>query len=207
GKLGVRAGDTGWLSFNNLRVPVENRIGEEGEGFKIAMSAIDQGRFTVAAGAVGTIRASTEASLKYAHERQAFGQEIGRYELVKQLIARMVAGEEASRLLVMRSAELKNRGGRNTKETSLAKWVACNHAFEAANDAIEIHGAYGYSNEYPVERYLRNARGAQLYEGTNEIHTIMQGDYALGYRVDRPLRCPQPPAQPFEEEAKQAAKA
>ncbi|MDI3341932.1 MAG: acyl-CoA dehydrogenase family protein [Sphaerobacter sp.] len=201
GKLGVRAGDTGWLNFQNVRVPVENRIGEEGEGFKIAMSAIDQGRFTVAAGAVGLIRAAMEASIKYCHEREAFGQPIGKFELVQQMIAKMVAGYEASRLLVMRAAELKNRGIRNTRETSLAKWFACDKAFEAANDAIQIHGAYGYSNEYPVERYMRNARGAVIYEGTREIHQILQAEYALGYRTDRPLRCPQPPAQAWESEA------
>ncbi len=198
GKLGVRAGDTGWIAFNNVRVPAENMIGEEGEGFKIAMSAIDQGRFTVAAGAVGLIRASLEASTRYCHEREAFGQEIGQFQLVKQMIAKMVAGLESSRLLVMQAAELKNRGDRNTRETSLAKWVACDHAFNAANDAIQIHGAFGYSSEYPVERYMRNARGAVIYEGTREIHQLLQGDYALGYRVDRPLRNPQPPAQAWE---------
>lgn len=203
GKLGVRAGDTGWINFNNVRVPVENRIGEEGEGFKIAMSAIDQGRFTVAAGAVGLIRASLEASIKYCEEREAFGQPIGQFQLVQQMIAKMVAGMEASQLLVMKAASLKNRGIRNTKETSLAKWFACDAAFEAANDAIQIHGAYGYSNEYPVERYMRNARGAVIYEGTREIHQLIQAGYALGHRVDRPLRCPQPPAQAWEsEEAK-----
>ncbi len=200
GKLGVRAGDTGWLNFNNVRVPVEYRIGEEGEGFKIAMSAIDQGRFTVAAGAVGLISASLNASLKYCHEREAFGQEIGKFELVQQMIAKMVAGYESSRLLVLQASELKNRGIRNTKETSLAKWVACDHAFNAANDAIQIHGAYGYSSEYPVERYMRNSRGAVIYEGTREVHQLVQGGYALGYRVDRPLRCPQPPAQAWEKE-------
>ncbi len=200
GKLGVRAGDTGWINFNNVRVPVENRIGEEGEGFKIAMSAIDQGRFTVAAGAVGLIKASLDASLKYCHEREAFGQEIGQFELVQQMIAKMVAGYESSRLLVLQAANLKNRGIRNTKETSLAKWVACDNAFNAANDAIEIHGAYGYSNEYPVERYMRNSRGAVIYEGTREVHQLVQAGYALGYRVDRQLRCPQPPSQAFEKE-------
>jgi glutaryl-CoA dehydrogenase (non-decarboxylating) len=204
GKLGVRAGDTGWLNFNNVRVPVENRIGEEGEGFKIAMSAIDQGRFTVAAGAVGLIRASLDASLKYCHEREAFGQEIGHFELVQQMIARMVAGYETSRLLVLQAAELKNRGTRNTRETSLAKWHACDQAFNAANDAIQVHGAYGYSSEYPVERYMRNARGAVIYEGTREIHQLLQAEYALGYRSDRSLRCPQPPAQSWETEAAHA---
>ncbi|TVR75786.1 MAG: butyryl-CoA dehydrogenase [Sphaerobacteraceae bacterium] len=197
-KLGVRAGDTGWIAFNNVRVPAENMIGEEGEGFKIAMSAIDQGRFTVAAGAVGLIRASLDASRSYCHEREAFGQEIGQFQLVKQMVSKMVAGYETSRLLVMQAAELKNRGERNTRETSLAKWVSCDQAFNAANDAIQIHGAYGFSGEYPVERYMRNSRGAVIYEGTREIHQLLQADYALGYRADRPLRCPQPPAQAWE---------
>jgi glutaryl-CoA dehydrogenase (non-decarboxylating) len=198
GKLGVRAGNTGWLAFNNVRVPKENLIGEEGEGFKIAMTCIDQGRFTVAAGAVGLTQACLDASVKYCHEREAFGQEIGQFQLIQQKIAYMVAGLEASRLLVMQAAELKNRGIRNTRETGLAKWYACDVALKSADEAIQVHGSYGYSNEYPVERYWRNARGAVIYEGTREIHQIMQASYALGYRVDRPLRCPQPPAQGFE---------
>lgn len=207
GKMGVRAGNTGWLAFNNVRVPVENRIGEEGEGFKIAMSCIDQGRFTVGAGGVGLIQASLDASLKYCHEREAFGQEIGQFQLIQQKIAYMVAGLEASRLLVMQAAELKNRGIRNTRETSLMKWYACDAALEAANDAIQVHGSYGYSNEYPVERFWRNSRGAVIYEGTREIHTILQADYALGYRQDKPLRCPQPPAEGFENEGRLAVAA
>jgi len=198
GKLGVRAGNTGELAFNNVRVPIENRIGEEGEGFKIAMSCIDQGRFTVAAGACGLTRACLDASVKYANERYAFGQPIGKFELVQQMIAKMVAGYEASWLLTMRAAELKNRGIRNTRETSLAKWYACDVALRSADDAIQIHGAYGYSNEYPVERFWRNARGAVIYEGTREVHTILQAEYALGYRKDKPLRRPQPPAVGFE---------
>lgn len=204
GKLGVRAGNTGELAFNNVRIPVENRIGEEGEGFKIAMSCIDQGRFTVAAGAVGLTRAALDASVRYANERETFGVPIGNHQLVKQMIAKMVAGEQASRLLVMQAAELKNRGIRNTKETSLAKWYACDVALQSADDAVQVHGSYGFSNEYPVERYLRNARGAVIYEGTREIHTLLQADYALGYREDRPLRCPQPPAVGFESEAREA---
>jgi len=201
GKLGVRAGNTGELAFSNVRVPVENRIGEEGEGFKIAMSCIDQGRFTVAAGAVGLTRACLDASVKYANERHAFGQPIGKFELVQQMIARMVAGYEAARLLTMQAAELKNRGVRTTRETSLAKWYACDVALKSADDAIQVHGAYGYSNEYPVERFWRNARGAVIYEGTREIHTLLQAEYALGYREDKPLRCPQPPAASFAAEA------
>lgn len=200
GKLGVRAGSTGEMAFNNVRIPVENRIGEEGEGFKIAMSCIDQGRFTVAAGAVGLTRASLDASVRYANERQTFGVPIGKHQLVQQMIAKMVAGEEASRLLVMKAAEYKNRGIRNTKETSLAKWYACDVALQSADDAVQVHGSYGFSNEYPVERFLRNARGAVIYEGTREVHTLLQAEYALGYREDRPLRCPQPPAVGFERE-------
>lgn len=207
GKLGVRAGNTGELAFNNVRIPLENRVGEEGEGFKIAMSCIDQGRFTVGAGAVGLIRACLDASVKYANERYAFGGEIGRFELVKQMIAKMVANEAASRLLTMQAAELKNRGIRNTRETSLMKWYGCDAALEAANDAIQIHGSYGYSNEYPVERFWRNSRGAVIYEGTREIHTILQADYALGYRHDKPLRCPQPPAAGFDIEERLAGAA
>lgn len=198
GKLGIRAGNTGEVFLSDVKVPAANRVGEEGEGFKIAMSALDNGRFTVAAGAVGLIGASLEASLKYCHERKTFGKEIGKHQLVQQMIAKMSANLEISRLLVFKAGWLKNEGKRNTRETSLAKWISCNAAFEAANDAVQIHGAYGYSNEYPVERYLRNAKAPVIYEGTREIHTIMQGEYALGYREDKPLR-KQLPAWPFEE--------
>ncbi|WCK56803.1 acyl-CoA dehydrogenase family protein [Aneurinibacillus sp. Ricciae_BoGa-3] len=188
GKLGIRAGNTGEVFLEEVRVPAENLVGQEGEGFKIAMSALDNGRFTVAAGACGLIEASLEASLKYCHERKTFGKEIGRHQLVQQMIAKMSANLEISRLLVYRAGWLKNQGKRSTKETSLAKWIACDAAFEAANDAVQVHGAYGYSNEYPVERFLRNAKAPVIYEGTREIHTIMQAEYALGYRQDKPLR-------------------
>lgn len=188
GKLGIRAGNTGEIFFEDVRVPKENLLGEEGEGFKIAMSALDNGRFTVAAGACGTIMACLEASVKYCHERSAFGKEIGQHQLVKQMIAKMEAGLEMSRLLVYRAGWLKNQGKRNTRETSLAKWQSCDFANEAANDAVQIHGAYGYSNEYPVERYLRNSKAPVIYEGTREIHTLMQADYVLGYRQDKLLR-------------------
>ena len=179
-------------------MPAENRIGEEGEGFLIAMSAIDQGRYTVAAGAVGLAQACLDASVRYAHERQTFGDEIGKHQLVKQLIAKMAAGIEAGRLLVWRAGWLKNQGLRNTRETSLAKWHATDHAVQSALDAIQVHGANGYSNEFPVERYLRNSKAAVIYEGTSQLHTLIQGDYALGYREDRPLRCEPWPAPGFE---------
>jgi glutaryl-CoA dehydrogenase (non-decarboxylating) len=193
GKLGVRAGNTGILTFSDCEVPLENRVGEEGEGFTIAMSAIDQGRYTVAAGSVGLAQACLDASVKYAHERKAFGEEIGRHQLVKQMISKMYAGIEAGRLLVFKAGWRKNRGERNTRETGLAKWFCTDHAVQSALDAIQIHGAYGYSDEYPVERYLRNSKGSVIYEGTSQIHTLMQADYVLGYRKDRPLRMPQPP--------------
>ncbi|WHX42942.1 acyl-CoA dehydrogenase family protein [Mesobacillus sp. AQ2] len=197
GKLGIRAGNTGEIFFDNVKVPKQNLVGNEGDGFKIAMSALDNGRFTVAAGACGTIMASLEASLKYCHERSTFGKEIGRHQLVQQMIAKMEAGLIQSRLLVYRAGWLKNQGKRNTRETSLAKWQACDYAYEAANDAVQIHGAYGFSNEYPVERYLRNAKAPVIYEGTREIHTVMQAEYALGYRFDKPLSN-MLPAWPFE---------
>jgi alkylation response protein AidB-like acyl-CoA dehydrogenase len=196
GKLGVRAGSTGWLAFQDVRVPLENRIGEEGEGFKIAMSCLDNGRYTVAAGATGLIRASLDASLRYAHDRHAFGREIGKFQLVQQKIARMMQSYDAARLLYLRAGWMKNMGTRNTRETSLAKWYATDASFEAAAEAIQIHGAYGYSDEYDVERYLRNAKGAIIYEGTSEIHQLMQAGYALGYREDSPLRCELPAYDP-----------
>lgn len=188
GKLGVRAGSTGWLSFENVRIPEEDRIGEEGEGFKIAMSCLDNGRYTVAAGATGLIRACLEASVRYAHERKAFGRDIGRFQLIQQKIAGMVKNYETSRLLYLKAGWMKNSGHRNSKETSLAKWFATDASVEAALEAIQVHGAYGYSDEYDVERYLRNAKGAVLYEGTSEIHQLIQAGYALGYREDSILR-------------------
>jgi len=198
GKLGIRAGNTGEIFFDDVKVPKENLLGEEGEGFKIAMSALDNGRFTVAAGACGLIMASLEASVAYAHERKTFGKEIGKHQLVQQMIAKMEAGLQMSRLLVYKAGELKNKGVRNTRETSLAKWQACDFANEAANDAVQVHGAYGYSNEYPVERYLRNSKAPVIYEGTREIHTVMQARYALGDTEDKPLR-KMLPAWPFED--------
>ena len=144
-KLGVWAGSTGELFFENVEVPVENLLGEEGQGFEIAMYALDQGRFTVAAGACGVIRACLEASTRYARERQTFGQEIGRYQFVQDMVAKMVLGYETSKLLVLQAAWMKNEGRRNTRETSLAKWHATESAFEAAHLAIQIHGSYGYA--------------------------------------------------------------
>ncbi len=198
GKYGIKSGNTGEIFFENMKVPKEKLLGEEGEGFKIAMSALDNGRFTVAAGAAGLSLACLEASVKYAKERETFGKEIGRHQLVQQMIAKMEAGLQMSRLLVYRVGELKNKGVRNTRETSLAKWQACDFANKAADDAVQIHGAYGYSDEYPVARYLRNSKAPVIYEGTREIHTVMQAEYVLGYREDKKLN-KMLPKWPFEE--------
>lgn len=187
GKLGIRAGNTGELFFEDVKVPKENLLGKEGEGFKIAMAALDNGRFTVAAGAVGLIQACLEASVDYCHTRETFGKPIGRHQLVQQMLANMEAGYQMSRLLVYRAGQLKNEGKRNTRETSLAKWQACDFANKAADDAVQIFGANGYSDEYPVERFLRNSKAPVIYEGTREIHTLMQADYVLGYREDKTL--------------------
>ena len=166
-KLGIWAGSTGELFFENAEVPAENLVGKEGQGFEIAMYGLDQGRFTVAAGACGVVRACLERSVEYARERETFGQPIGRYQFVQDMIAEMV---------------LKNQGVRNTRETSLAKWHATESAFRAAHLAIQVHGAYGYSGEYGIERYFRNARAPIIYEGTTQIHKLMQAEHALGYR-------------------------
>jgi glutaryl-CoA dehydrogenase (non-decarboxylating) len=192
GKMGVRAGNTGSITLQDVRVPAENMLGQEGEGFKVAMSALDNGRYTVACGACGLVQACIDASVRYAHERETFGVEIGQHQLVQQMIARMVQRVEAGRLLSYRAGWLKNQGVRNTRETSLAKWFCCDAAFDSASDAVQIHGAYGYSDEYDVERYLRNSKGAVIYEGTREIQQIIQAQYALGYREDRPIRCELP---------------
>jgi glutaryl-CoA dehydrogenase (non-decarboxylating) len=192
GKLGVRAGSTGWVNFENVEVPVENRLGEEGEGFKIAMGSLDNGRYTVAAGAVGLIRACLEDSTRYAMERKTGGRPIAEHQLIKQKLAYMTNWYETSRLLYLKAGWMKNEGIRNTRETSLAKWVATDNSVQAALEAVQIHGSYGFSDEYPVERYLRNSKGAVIYEGTSEIHQLMQADYVLGNRDDKPLRCELP---------------
>jgi glutaryl-CoA dehydrogenase (non-decarboxylating) len=187
-KAGIRAGNTGGFALHDVRVLRANLLGEEGEGFKIAMSCLDNGRLTVGAGATGLIRACLDASVQYARTRKTFGEEIGKHQLVQQMIAGMVSNYDAARLLNLRAAWMKNKGMRCTRETALGKWFATDASFQAAADAVQIHGAYGYSDEFPVARFLRNAKGAQIYEGTSQIQTLMQAEYALGYRQDRPLR-------------------
>lgn len=201
GKMGIRAGNTGWFSLQDVRVPKENLVGEEGEGFKIAMFALEQGRYTVAAGATGLIRAARDASVSYANTRETFGTKIGNHQLVKQKIAEMEADYQMSQLLVLRAGYLKNAGKLNAKETSLAKWQATTRSEKAASMAIEVHGANGYSNDYPVERYLRNCKAAVIYEGTRDIHTLMQADWALGLRQEKRARVILPPYKAKENES------
>lgn len=188
GKLGVRAGNTGEIFFEDMRVSADCMLGQEGDGFKVAMSALDHGRYTVASGAVGIITACLDACVKYANERSVQGEVIGKKQLVQQMIASMVQGREIGRLLYYKVGWMKNTGQRHTRECSMAKWTNCAAAFDAANKAVELHGAYGYCDEFPVERYFRNSRGAMIYEGTHEIHTLMQAEYELGYRSDKPLQ-------------------
>ncbi len=199
GKLGVRAGNTGWIAMQDVEVPAENLLGEEGEGFKIAMFCLEQGRYTVASGSTGLIRACLDACVSYSLTRKTFEVPIAEHQLVKEMIAGMAAGYEFSRLLWLKAGWLRNAGKRATRETALAKWIACEQAEKAAAEAVQVHGAYGFSDEYPVERYYRNSKGASIYEGTREIQKLLQADYAIGFRKDKPRRC-NLPSWPFGED-------
>lgn len=196
GKMGVRASSTGWINMSDVQVPFSHRLGDEGEGFKIAMSALDIARYSVAAGAVGIIKACLEDSIKYGKERVAFGKPIVEFQLVQQMIANMQQSLDIGQLLVWKAGWFKNRGIRNTRETSMAKWYCTEAARKAADDAVQIHGAYGFSDEYNVERHLRNTKSAVIYEGTTQIHTLVQAAYAMGDRRDKPMRCELPPYEP-----------
>ncbi len=194
-KWGILAGNTGGFSMQDVEVPAANLVGQEGEGFKVAMFALENGRYTVAAGATGLIRACLDASLKYASTRQTFGVPIGQHQLVKEMISQMVSDYDAARLLWLRAGWMKNQGKRNNRETSLAKWFATVGSERAASDCVQIHGGNGFSDEYPAGRFDRNCTAAVIYEGTREIHKLMQADYALGYRTDKPRRVDLPAYQ------------
>ena len=195
GKMGIKAGNTGYFSLQDVRVPKENMLGLEGEGFKIAMFSLENGRYTVASGATGVIKASRDASVAYANTREVQGQKIANFQLVKQKIAEMEADYEMSHLLWLRAGFLKNMGLPSAKAASLAKWQATTRSEKAASMAIEVHGANGYTNDYPVERYLRNCKAAVIYEGTRDIHTLMQADWALGLKKEKPARVTLPAYQ------------
>jgi glutaryl-CoA dehydrogenase (non-decarboxylating) len=188
GKMGIKAGNTGYFSLQDVRVPKENMLGLEGEGFKIAMFALENGRYTVAAGATGVIRACRDASIAYANTREVQGQKISNFQLVKQKIAEMEADYQMCHLLWLKCGWLKNVGRPSARAASLAKWQATTRSEKAASMAIEIHGANGYTNDYPVERYYRNSKAAIIYEGTRDIHTLMQADWALGLKKEPKAR-------------------
>jgi butyryl-CoA dehydrogenase len=180
GKLGLRSSDSSELILENVRVPDSARLGEIGEGFKIAMSALDSGRYSVAAGAVGTAQAALDAATTYATQRKAFGKPIAGHQLVQELLADMVVETEAARLLVWRAGDLKNKGKPNTRETSIAKLYASEIAQRVTDNAIQIHGGYGFSDEFPVERFWRDARVNRLYEGTTQIQKLIIGRFTTG---------------------------
>jgi alkylation response protein AidB-like acyl-CoA dehydrogenase len=180
GKLGLRSQDTGELILDDVRVPDRNRIGELGEGFKVAMSALDKGRMSLAAGSVGIAQGCLDASIAYAKEREQFGRSIARFQLVQELIADMAVEIEAARLLVWQVAYLADGGEEHTLQSSYAKYFASETAVRAANNAVQVHGGYGYVDEYPVGKYLRDARVATLYEGTSQIQKLIIGRTLTG---------------------------
>jgi alkylation response protein AidB-like acyl-CoA dehydrogenase len=180
GKLGLRASDTAELSLDGVEVSDDEMLGKVGDGFKIAMSALDRGRYSVAAGCVGIAQGCVNESVKYAKERQQFNRPIASFQLVQELIAEMVVDADAARLLVWRAGHLKDHKRPNTLETSIAKYYATEAAVRCANAAIQVHGGYGYIDEYPVERYMRDARVTTLYEGTSQIQKLIIGRHATG---------------------------
>ncbi len=186
-KMGLRASDTVELVLEDCRVPIENRIGKEGEGFKIAMAALVSGRASIAAQAVGIAQACLEASIRYAKERHQFGRAIGRFQAIQWKLATMATEIEAARLLTLRAASRKDRELSFAAESSKAKLFASEVANRAATEAVQIHGGYGYLQDFPVERHLRDARVLTIYEGTSEIHRLIISRHLLA-----PPRSPSP---------------
>ena len=183
GKMGLRASNTAALFLEDVEIPENCLFGEVGEGFKIAMACLDNGRYSVAAGCVGIIQGCIDACTTYARERKAFGKPIGEFQLVQDMIAKMAVDRDAGRLLVYRAGDLKNKKIRNTVETSIAKYFCTEAAVRASHDAIQIHGGYGYCDDFPVERYYRDARVATIYEGTSQIQKLIIAENVLGLRA------------------------
>jgi hypothetical protein len=187
GKLGLRSSDTASLALDGVEVGEDAMLGEVGDGFKVAMSALDNGRYSVAAGCVGICEGCVEASVAYATEREQFGVPLARFQLVQAMIAEMIVKRDASRMLVYRAGALKDEGKPNTTETSIAKLYATESSVECANLAIQVHGGAGYVDDYPVERYLRDSRVTTLYEGTSQIQKLIIGRAATGINAMMPL--------------------
>lgn len=182
-KLGLRASNTAEIFLENCRVPKENIIGELNRGFKVAMGTLDYGRYTVSAGCVGLAQGCINICKKYVKERIQFGKPIGGFQLVQQMIADMVVECEAGRLLVYRAGHMKNKGLPNTRETSIAKYYCSEMVNRVAYKAVQLHGGYGFSGEYDVERFYRDARINTLYEGTSQIQQLIIGSYELGLKA------------------------
>jgi hypothetical protein len=180
GKLGLRAQDTGELTLDGVRVPAENVLAGEGDGMKVALSALDNGRISLAAGCVGIAQGCLDASLAYARERRQFGRSIASFQLVQELLAEIAVETEAARLVTWKAALAADSGERHTLESSIAKYYASEAAVRAANAAVQIHGGYGYVDEYPVGKYLRDARVTTLYEGTSQIQKLIIGRALTG---------------------------
>ena len=181
-KMGAHASPTGELTFENFEIPQESLIGQEGEGFKICMRHLNHTRLGCAAGAIGLAKAAREAAVSYANQREQFGQKIGQFQMNQDLIAQMVVQEEAARLLVYRAACLADRGRPYNLEVSIAKYAAAEAAAFSSDAALKILGAYGYSTEFPVERYFRDAKSYQIVEGSVNIQKLIIAQDALGYR-------------------------
>jgi len=181
-KLGAHASPTGELTFDDFKIPAENLIGQEGDGFKICMRHLNHTRLGCAAGAVGLAKAAREAAVSYANQREQFGQKIGQFQMNQDLIAQMVVQEESARMLVYRAACLADRGQPYNLEVSIAKYAAAEAAAFCADAALKILGAYGYSTEFPVERYYRDAESYQIVEGSGNIQKLIIAQDALGYR-------------------------
>jgi butyryl-CoA dehydrogenase len=179
-KLGLRGSDTAEISLTDVEVPDDAILGEIGDGFKVAMSSLDSGRYSVAAGCVGICQGCLDASVRYSKERQQFGRPIASFQLVQEMLADMALETDASRMLVWRAGYLKDTGKPNTTETSVAKLYATEAAVKCANTAIQVHGGSGYVDDYPVERYLRDARVTTLYEGTSQIQKLIIGRALTG---------------------------
>ncbi len=187
GKLGLRSSDTAEISLDEVEVGDDAMLGAVGDGFKVAMSALDSGRYSVAAGCVGICDGCVDASVAYSKERKQFGVPLARFQLVQEMIADMILKRDASRMLVYRAGVLKDEGKPNTMETSVAKLFATESAVECANLAIQVHGGSGYVDDYPVERYLRDARVTTLYEGTSQIQKLIIGRAATGINAMLPF--------------------
>src|SRR5947208_4297412 len=188
GKLGLKGSDTAELFLDGVEVPDAAMMGEVGDGFKIAMSALDSGRFSVASGCVGICQGCVDASVAYSKERKQFDRPIASFQLVQAMLADMIVMTESARMLCWRAGWLKDMGKPNTTETSIAKLYATESAVECANLAILVHGGSGYVDDHPVERYLRDARVTTLYEGTSQIHKLIIGRAATGIDAMTPPR-------------------